>query len=249
METIQTLMTRESRLRRLIKALRPISTQTELIRLGPVGDGGYLVPNDLEGIEACFSPGVEEISGFEKECAERDMDVYMADLTVEKPAEESEKFNFIKKFVGVTNNDSFITMDSWVNQSNVSANRDLILQMDIEGAEYTSLLAMSEKLTRRCRIMVIEFHMLDMLYSRGFYFLASKVFEKLLSTHVCVHIHPNNCMTSKHRMGLAIPPIMEFTFYRKDRFNSYSLATEFPNKLDSDNTDNPTIVLPDCWHG
>ena len=33
--------------------------QTELVRLGGNNDGGYLLPNDLEGITACFSPGVD----------------------------------------------------------------------------------------------------------------------------------------------------------------------------------------------
>lgn len=37
----------------------------DLIRLGPNGDGGYLVPDDLTGIEACFSPGVCATSEFE----------------------------------------------------------------------------------------------------------------------------------------------------------------------------------------
>ena len=30
--------------------------------IGGAGDGGYLVPDDLDGIEYCFSPGVNLIS-------------------------------------------------------------------------------------------------------------------------------------------------------------------------------------------
>lgn len=37
----------------------PLTTNIELIRVGSNFDGGYLVPNDLQGIEACFSPGVD----------------------------------------------------------------------------------------------------------------------------------------------------------------------------------------------
>ncbi len=58
--------------RELINKLRPISCDKTLIRLGPKGDGGYLVPDDLEGIVACFSPGVGSISKFEKDCTERE---------------------------------------------------------------------------------------------------------------------------------------------------------------------------------
>jgi len=46
--------------------LRPYTTDKELIRLGAEKDGGYLIPNDLAGIEACFSPGVGNEFNFEK---------------------------------------------------------------------------------------------------------------------------------------------------------------------------------------
>ena len=48
----------------LIQKLHPKKTIKPLIRMGPNGDGGYLIPDDLEGIEACFSPGVDQVSGF-----------------------------------------------------------------------------------------------------------------------------------------------------------------------------------------
>jgi hypothetical protein len=54
----------------LIRSLHPVDTGKELLRVGPSGDGGYLVPDDLEGIEYCFSPGVSSESGFEAALAE-----------------------------------------------------------------------------------------------------------------------------------------------------------------------------------
>ena len=49
-------------LKELIKALRPVQTKIRLIRVGGANDGGYLIPDDLEGIAACFSPGVADIT-------------------------------------------------------------------------------------------------------------------------------------------------------------------------------------------
>ena len=43
----------------LIEEIRPDTTDKPLIRLGSEADGGYLVPDDLEGIVACFSPDVD----------------------------------------------------------------------------------------------------------------------------------------------------------------------------------------------
>lgn len=76
-----------SQLQSMMDLLHPRVTDKKLIRLGPNGDGGYLIPDDLIGIEACFSPGVSDISGFEKECANRGMKVFLADKSVEKPPE------------------------------------------------------------------------------------------------------------------------------------------------------------------
>jgi hypothetical protein len=50
--------------------MRPVSTKYDLIRLGGPHDGGYLVPNGLVGIQACFSPGVSKVSNFELDLAQ-----------------------------------------------------------------------------------------------------------------------------------------------------------------------------------
>jgi hypothetical protein len=42
----------------LLERLYPVEGGHPLIRVGPDGDGGYLLPDDLSGIVACFSPGV-----------------------------------------------------------------------------------------------------------------------------------------------------------------------------------------------
>jgi len=46
--------TRNREVHELIRSLHPVDSGTELIRLGPQGDGGYLLPDDLDGIEYCF---------------------------------------------------------------------------------------------------------------------------------------------------------------------------------------------------
>ncbi|NWG76078.1 MAG: FkbM family methyltransferase [Rubrivivax sp.] len=241
-------MTDRSELRFLLKKLYPLSTNKELIRLGPKGDGGYLVPNDLVGVQACFSPGVSFVSGFEKDCAELGMKVFLADKSVDRPAAEHELFSFTKKFVGAISNADFMTMDNWVTSSLPEKNSDLLLQIDIEGYEYEVFLSTSEALMQRFRIIVAEFHHLDQLWSRPFFNLASRAFDKILQTHACVHIHPNNCCGSLQKDGLNIPRIMEFTFLRSDRIEHPSYQKYFPNLLDYDNTANPSLALPKCWY-
>lgn len=244
-----TRMTNRTDLLLLLKRLHPVSTNRGLIRLGPRGDGGYLVPNDLAGIEACFSPGVSSVSGFEEDCTKLGMDAFLADKSVDQPAAENERFHFTKKFVGAVSNDDFMTLDDWVTLSPMGAtNSDLLLQMDIEGHEYEVFLSTSGALMRKFRIIVAEFHQLDQLWNWPFYNLASRAFERILESHTCVHIHPNNCCGSLRKDGLDIPRVMEFTFLRTDRIERSSYQSKFPNPLDFDNTSNATLTLPECWH-
>ncbi len=57
----------------------------------------YLIPNDLEDIAICVSPGVDSESRFELELANKGMKVYMADNSVDSPAINHSNFHFIKK--------------------------------------------------------------------------------------------------------------------------------------------------------
>jgi hypothetical protein len=243
-----TALTDKKELKALIHKLFPISTDKDLIRLGPKGDGGYLIPNDLDGIKACFSPGVESISGFEKNCADLGMQVFLADKSVDMPAIHHNKFHFTKKHIGAKSSGDFMTIDEWVNTSLSDTQSDLLLQMDIEGCEYETFMCISDRLLRRFRIIVAEFHNLENLCSRPFFNLASRAFEKILQSHVCVHIHPNNQCRPLRIQGIDISPLSEFTFLRKDRVSNPTFANVFPHPLDCDNTSTPPLPLPQCWY-
>ncbi|MFA5322236.1 MAG: FkbM family methyltransferase [Smithella sp.] len=237
-------------LRSFLKKLYPLSGGKELIRMGPKRDGGYLLPDDLAEIQACFSPGIGFSSEFEKDCAQRGMKVFLADKSVNGPVSEHKLFHFTKKYIGAASDDDFMTLDNWVDSSLPGTNVDLLLQIDIEGYEYEVFQSVSESLMRRFRIIVAEFHALDQLWNNSFFKIAECVFDKILRTHACVHIHPNNYAGVIKKEGIDIPQVMEFSFLRKDRIENSSYRRIFPNPLDYDN--NPfgaPIVLPTCWYG
>ncbi len=233
---------------RLLRSLRPVSGGAELIRLGPDGDGGYLVPDDLAGIECAFSPGVSTESGFEAELAARGMRVFLADFSVDGPAQANARFSFLKKYVGCMSDETHITLSQWKDASAPGYGGDLLLQMDVEGAEYETLLTAPEELLSQFRVMVIEFHYVHELLNQRFFDLASRVFGKLLRTHTVVHIHPNNCCGSVRRAELELPRIAEVTFHRNDRLRQRLPCRTFPHPLDRDNTRKATLVLPRCWY-
>lgn len=232
----------------LLKRLHPIDPKINLIRIGPKSDGGYLIPDDLDGILACFSPGVDIESRFELEIAEKGIDIFMADYSVEKPQIEHPKFHFIKKYIGADDMRDFITMGSWIGQSfPETENSDLLLQMDIEGYEYEAIASISRSVLNRFRIIVIELHHLDRISDRFYFNQLKSFFEKLLANHSIVHLHPNNYNKPRNIYGISVPPLMEFTFFRNDRFSSSDYFSKFPHPLDKPNVDKADVVLPKFW--
>lgn len=232
-----------------LNQLKPCRTNFDLIRVGGDGDGGYLIPNDIDGISACFSPGVSDKSYFELDLAHKGIKSYMVDYSVNAPSLNNKLFTFDKKYLGVENNDRFITLESWMEQYE-PVGEDFILQMDIEGSEYPVIFNTSEETFKRFRILVIEFHGLDsMVVNQGFDSLRL-TFSKILRNFEVVHIHPNNCCGSVKYFNLEIPRVMEFTFIRKDRVVNKVGATNFPHPLDKKCVNElPDIVLPRCWYG
>lgn len=233
-------------LRRLISAMRPI--EAKLIRIGPAADGGYLLPDDLEGIDYAFSPGVSTESGFEADLARRGMQVFLADHSVDGPAEQHVNFVFDQKFVGCLSDDRFMMMDEWKQKHIPDYAGDLLLQMDIEGFEYETIMSISAQLMAQFRIIVVEIHFIEQWLNRPYFELVSRVFDKMLQKHSVVHIHPNNCAGAIRSQGLVLPRILEVTLHRNDRLRDRTPARRFPHPLDADNTDKPTVVLPDCWY-
>jgi hypothetical protein len=235
--------------REFLKKLHPVNPGIELIRVGPKGDGGYLVPNDLEGLTACFSPGVDLESRFELELAERGLDIFMADYSIEKPMIDHPKFHFSKKFLGGDDSGHYMRLDTWASQSLPPEDQsDLLLQMDIEGFEYDSILSLSRPLLDRFRIIVIELHDLERLFDRYFFDQFSRIFEKLLVNHTVVHLHPNNNFRRKRRKGIDIHPLLEITLLRKDRVVSSEYFTDFPHPLDEPNLDRVDAPLGKDWY-
>lgn len=236
-------------LEELIKSIRPQETNAHLVRLGGVGDGGYLVPNDLENLEACFSPGVGGRSTFEIDCAELGMKIFMADGSVNKPFLKDLPFNFIKKFIGGKKSKDFITLEDWISAAQIEENRDLLLQMDIEGYEYEVLKATSVGTLKKFRIIIIEFHMLTSIGFPYYYQRTKNALEKLLLNHTCVHIHTNNACGKEKIFDIEVPGVAEFTFLRNDRIHEKRELLSLPHSLDIDNSPvHDPLVLSKFWY-
>jgi hypothetical protein len=239
--------TERSEVERLVRRVHPLTTDRPLIRLGANADGGYLVPDDLEGIAACFSPGVDNRATFETSLIERGIPCFMADASVENAPINGSMAHFTRKFLGAIDDANTITLDEWVNAHRPGSN-DLLLQIDIEGAEWPVMLNVSPATLARFRIIVIEFHELGRLIDKHAFPIIKATFDRLLDKFYVVHSHPNNFGRSVRCGGMIVPLVMEMTFIRKDRVKIQGFARTFPNPLDVTNDiENPDLTLPPSW--
>ena len=237
-----------SQIRSTMNLLRPMDAGYPLIRIGGEGDGGYLLPDDLLGIRACFSPGVAEQATFEKELQGRGITPYLADHSVNGPPTGCTEMSFEKKFLGTYNSDIYTTLAAWRGRHPDASNGDLLLQMDIEGGEYEVLANIDPELLRRFRMIVIEFHDLECLAQPLCHRHMRHALTKLSCDFIPVHLHPNNYAGIAQIGPLRVPRMMEITYLRRDRCKTISPRYDFPHPQDRDNVPNkPPAPLPPEW--
>jgi len=225
----------------LIKYMKPQASSIPLQRFGPKGDGGYLAPDDFDGIVACFSPGVSDVAGFELDLAEKGVPCYLIDASVKNAPLEHKNIFFERLFLGPkSDSEKFISLPDWV-RAKAPGKGDLLLQIDIEGAEYEALLATPIDVLKRFRLIVLELHDLEFMMTNRYSALAFEAFLKhVTSEFEVIHIHPNNNRRPIKHHGVEIPPVIEMTLHRKDRFlrEVSRIFSKLPHPLDSDNSPN-----------
>lgn len=239
----------------LIREMRVAAIADPLVRFGPRGDGGYLIPDLVDDIVACFSPGVANSADFELALAEQGIPVFLADRSVEAPPVSHPAFSFTPKFLSSTTSerDGLIRLDDWIRESmdqhGLPSEGDILLQMDIEGAEYEVLHSVSDQALNRCRIIVVEFHKLHQLADRFSFGWMAGAIRRLLREHVVVHLHPNNNKPTIRLGAIELPATLEATLLRRDYFKPSPRRLSFPHPADAPCVpQKPDLVLPGCWY-
>lgn len=235
-------------LQNVLNLFTPFDVGIPLVRVGSEGDGGYLLPDDLQDIAALFSPGVSTEIGFDLAVMNRGIPSFMIDASIDELVQEHPLATFEKLFLGAETNGTFISLDDWVTQK-VPGTSDLLLQMDIEGAEYDVIMAASQNTLNRFRIMVIEFHGMHKIFRKQYFEKYQAVMEKLSKNFVAIHLHANNAAQPVSAGHHTIPPVFEVTFIRRDRFSSAVKAKRnVKHELDQPNTSNlPDFDIPTFW--
>lgn len=231
----------------ILAMLQPFRAPVPMIRIGPEKDGGYVLPDDLDGIVACFSPGVSNVLGFDEEVAACGIPCFLADGSVEGPEDPPPGMCFEPLFLGGASGDGVIALDDWVCGRAPEAG-DLMLQMDIEGAEYDVLSASSAEVLSRFRIIVLEYHRLGSLFVKEERDRISPALEALARDFEVVHVHGNNYEKPLRVGGRRFPPVLEVTYLRRDRMGEARRDAVIPHPLDRPNNPRrPDLQISRFW--
>ncbi len=209
----------------------------DLIRLGSLGDGGYLLHNDIREEDYCVSLGIGDNYSFDLAISELCKEVWMFDHTIEEPNLKSSKLKFSKMGVAASVQPNFITISRIL--EDIPLQNDIILKMDIEGSEWEVLSNILFSDLGRCKQIVAEFHNLHQIADNQFFHLVSNSLEKLNQSHDLINIHVNNWSSLHLIQGVPVPDVVEVTYVRRatdfclnSRNASIDNAENSPNNAD-----------------
>jgi hypothetical protein len=207
---------------RLIKVKRDESFQ--LIRLGSLYDGGYLVVDDFSLRDILVSLGIGDNADFEYNISKRIERIIAFDHTVDSIPNMSSNTQFNKLGVKAKSVNQFVTLTSII--EGIPEKNDLLLKIDIEGSEWEVLDSMSNKELTRFRQIVGEFHGFN---EEANFEIINRVLGKILQNFVVVHTHANNWGQYEIIKRIAVPDVIEITFLRKDAQEVFT--NKFKNQM------------------
>ena len=239
----RTLRTHEQQIKdHLFWSLQPVQlSNCQLKRFGEPNDGGYLLcGNLLSAVESGYSYGISNYDGWGCDVSkELRIPVHQYDcFDVRAPACPGGRTIFHPECVAATRQTiEGRPFDSIEHQiaANGDATSRLVVKMDVEGAEWDSILETPDAVLARIDQMAVEFHDVG---DKRFVLAVAKLKE---SFHVA-HLHFNN-----HSCDAALEPFSarayEVLFVNKRiGVTDGSPAPAGPHPLDSAN--NPAV--PDC---
>jgi len=211
----------------MLQLLKPYDIKQEKVRLGPKtpgrdnhGDGGYIAPvNILEKSVALFTYGVAHDIRYESEYATKyKKPAYLFDHTVDHPVNPEPNLTFKKEGLGFSLNCN----DFLVHYAQTKISGDVLLKVDVEGAEYDYFNAVNMKeLAHITTGVILEIHDLNNPTIREKFI---SMMNKFKPYFVVNHVHGNNWggkfdyIEKVHESkfsGYVVPNVIEITFVNK----------------------------------
>lgn len=173
----------------LSKLLTPQKNRFTLKRLGRNFDGGYIVPVEIcKQCNKLLSFGIADDISFEEDFRKinNNAEILAFDASIEQLPINSSNIIFIKKFIGVTDNDLFAN----INKLNIDI--FTCMKMDIEGYEYLCLNSLTDSNFSQLQTLIVEFHLSKYIVPdrnvNDLILLLNRIEEYMFP----IHVHQNN---------------------------------------------------------
>lgn len=227
----------------LLDLIRPWQMRSKTkIRMGSLGDGGYVMPETSHRSNLAISIGIGDEVSFDNQLCAQGAKVLQFDHTIENTPSTHSAVDFYPLGWGTEDSSVFLTLKSMLKKADWHSARHPILKFDTEGAEWDCLDQVDSEDLAKFEVIAGEFHQFDRLPDREFFDRALRVFTKLNLTHRVVHLHANNAGGMVLISGVPFPRLLELTWVKIDKFTFHGHSNEpIPGPLDYPNITN----LPD----
>ena len=205
----------------------------EKVRVGHFGDGGYVMLNDFNNIEAAYSLGINDDITWDRDIAGRGINIYQYDHTIDRLPEENPYFHWSKIGISAKPQFGFDTLPNLMAKNGHAASTELLLKCDIEGHEWDMLCHITPRQLAQFRQIVVETHGWQLLTPSEFGFNIERAIANITAGHRLIHVHANNHAAYSIVGGIPLPAVLELTFVRAAG-KELSLSHErFPTPLDA----------------
>ncbi len=218
--------------------------KTSLARIGGINDGGYVMADSFKESGIAYSFGISNDVQWDACMADRNYQIFMYDHTIENIPYRRKEFHFFKKGIADNENQSgnLNPLEYYLDYNGHQNNKDMVLKMDVEGAEYGFVRMVKEETLRQFDQIIMEIHGIN---DRNRKDDVLELLKKIMETHVPIHIHSNNYGDVIYIDDVAFPDTIEVAFVNKQKYEYYEDDDLiFPRELDAPNwSSSPEIVL------
>jgi hypothetical protein len=222
----------------ILSLLKPFDiVGKEKVRIGEDADGGYVLINDFSNSNTVYSLGIGNNIGFDWNMACRGHDIYMFDHTIEKVPLEHPKFHFHKIGIsGVSNDEAHVlSLNDLISYLGHEDKENIILKMDIEGAEWDAIGAASADTLGKFQQITMEIHLLNKVGWDDFFVSAREFFKKINEQFTLCHVHSNNVGRIHLIGGFPVPEALELSYVKTSMIERTPSRTLYPTPLDRPN--------------
>lgn len=218
----------------------------ELKRIGGNNDGAYVMLDDFSDSKIAYSFGIDDNIEWDKCIADRGIDVYCYDHTIERLPNENARLHFNK--IGIAGTDKIeeklLSMQSILERNHHDGMKNVILKMDVEGAEWEFLNSVSSDLLNCFSQMTFELHN---VYGWSHHKQVLAALRKLNKTHQAVWIHGNNASPVDNIKDLDIPYLLEITWVNKNKYSFSEVIYNCPIDIDQPNCVGISEIILKNW--